>query len=269
MIRFLQSNKSSSDTCSVKIHPSAPDRMSATVSRSAHRRPRGRSALLPLPLVATILVTALPAAVAFAPPLSHLYRRRTSFVWRRMSEEWKNDPGGTDSNQWRSIDDEYSQQQEDWQDVIARKNDGSFWTDFEPTDEETMNDLAGQLESEDDGEDTTVDDAEAWLSTLASISADEVEFNMVEASRADKARQMEEWGFDSETIKNTFAIAVDDKLEKEEVEGMKAFRDASYWDDDDWKTVESHSKVEKDPETEEPFRQQMVGIRCYYGKLEK
>ena len=81
---------------------------------------------------------------------------------------------------------------------------------------------------------------------------------MVEDNRADKAREMADWGFDVETIKNTFGIAIDDSLEKEEVEGMKAFRDESYLDDEDWKLVESHSKVEKDPDTGEPFRQQMV-----------
>ena len=82
---------------------------------------------------------------------------------------------------------------------------------------------------------------------------------MVEAERADKARQMEEWGFDAETISNTFGVAVDDSLEKPEVQGMQNFLKESYWDDDeDLKKVESHTKVERDPETGEPIRQQMV-----------
>jgi hypothetical protein len=34
---------------------------------------------------------------------------------------------------------------------------------------------------------------------LQSIGAEEVEFNMVEAERADKVRQMQEWGFDDKT----------------------------------------------------------------------
>jgi hypothetical protein len=105
-----------------------------------------------------------------------------------------------------------------------------------------------------------VDDSEAWLNTLASISADEVEFNMAEANRADQAREMADWGFDVETIKNTFGIAVDDELEKDEVEGMKTYRDESYWDDEDWKAVESHTKVERDPDSGDPFRQQMVSM---------
>ena len=98
------------------------------------------------------------------------------------------------------------------------------------------------------------------LKTITSTSSNnsEEDMDMVEANRADKAREMADWGFDVETIKNTFGIAIDDSLEKEEVEGMKAFRDESYLDDEDWKLVESHSKVEKDPDTGEPFRQQMV-----------
>ena len=89
---------------------------------------------------------------------------------------------------------------------------------------------------------------------------------MVEANRANKAREMAEWGFDAETIKNTFGIAVDDSMEKDEVEGMQTFRTQSYLDDDDWKTVESHTKVEKDPDTGEPIRQQMVRFHPYVWK---
>ena len=157
------------------------------------------------------------------------------------------------------MDDNYNDQQDDWQEVMSRKKDGSFWSDFEPsddnndTDEITLDRLTTPLDDDPD-----VDaDAEAWLEALASISAEEVEFNINEANRADKAREMAEWGFDLETIKNTFDIAIDDSLEKED-EGMKTFRQESYWEDEDWKTVESHTKVEKDGETGEPVRQQMV-----------
>lgn len=173
--------------------------------------------------------------------------------------DWQNNEKGSDSSTWKSIDDNYDQL-EDWQDVMSRKNDGSFWSDFEPSDDATMDSLLTDSSSRSGDDEDTVDaDAEAWLDALASISAEEVEFNMNEAKRADKAREMAEWGFDSETIKNTFGVAVDDTLEKED-EGMKAFRQESYWDDDDWKIVESHTKVEKDPDTDEPVRQQMVYV---------
>lgn len=210
-------------------------------------------------LVTILLTTAVPAACAFGPqsPLSH-HKRPTTII--QMSDNWQNNPTGSDANQWRSMDDDYAQQEQDWQDVLSRKQDGSFWSDFESTDEDTMDDLTNQLKESKDDETNMVDDADAWLNTLASISAEEVEFNMAEASLADKAREMQEWGFDAKTIENTFGIAVDDSLEKDEVEGMQVYRDTSYWDDEDWKTVESHTKVEKDDETGEPIRQQMVGL---------
>lgn len=179
------------------------------------------------------------------------------------NNNWENNAKGSDANLWRSsLDEEQGEDyQDDWKAVLQSKQDGSFWSEFEPSDEndETMiEDVTGSTE---DIDDTTDRDAEAWLETLASISAEEVEFNMVEAKRADKAREMAEWGFDKETIQNTFGVAMDDSLEtSDEVEGFKTFREQAYLDDEDWKVVESHTKVEKDPETGEPIRQQMVGI---------
>jgi hypothetical protein len=167
-----------------------------------------------------------------------------------MSDSW-DDSSSTNSNEWASSNDNY-EEQEDWQELLARKNDGSFWSDFAPSSEsnETLPSAAGDA--------MMVDEAEAWLDTLASISAEEVEFNIVEADKADKVRQMQEWGFETKTIENTFGVAMDDTLEKEDVEGMKTYRQESYLEDEDWKKVESHTKVEKDPETGEPIRQQMV-----------
>lgn len=166
--------------------------------------------------------------------------------------DWKDSTN--DSNTWKSSDDAY-EQQEDWQEMMARKNDGSFWSEFEPT-AETDEDIKAL---EDGEEAVEVDEAEVWLNTLASISADEVEFNMLEAERADKVRQMQEWGFDDETISNTFDVAVDDALEKEgQVKGMQEFVETGYLDEEDWKTVESHTMVEIDSDTGEPIRQQMV-----------
>lgn len=168
-----------------------------------------------------------------------------------MSDEWKY--LSQDSNTWSSMDDNY-EQQEDWQEMMARKNDGSFWSEFEPSsDDETG--VTDKVEVEE------VEDADIWLDTLASISADEVEFNMAEAERAEKAREMQEWGFDEATIANTFGVAVDNSLEQEvQIEGFQGFLEDGYLDETDWKTVESHTKVEIDEDTGEPVRQQMVYV---------
>ena len=157
----------------------------------------------------------------------------------------------SDTNQWTSSNDVY-EEQDDWQEMMARKNDGSFWTEFESS-EDTNETVAAAAAIEEE-----IDEADFWLDTLASISAEEIEFNIAENERADKVRQMQEWGFDDKTIENTFGVAVDDSLEQQ-VEGLQKFREQAYLNDDvDWKTVESHTKVEKDPETGEPIRQQMV-----------
>ena len=168
-----------------------------------------------------------------------------------MFSDWNDD--SLDSNKWKSSDDVY-EDQEDWQDVLGRKQDGSFWTAFESSDDdsELPNDISGEAKE--------VDESEAWLDTLASLQAEEVTFNMKEADRADKARQMQEWGFDAATIESTLDIAVDTSREADELEGMKAFREDSYWEEEDLMEVESHTKVDKDPDTGEPIRSQMVYV---------
>mmetsp|Transcript_197 Transcript_197/g.409 ORF Transcript_197/g.409 Transcript_197/m.409 type:complete len:441 (-) Transcript_197:330-1652(-) len=189
-------------------------------------------------------------------------------VMRMAGDDWSDDDA-FDSNRWRSSDDDDSDassssskgQGDDWEDVLKSKADGSFWSSFEPSpEEEADKEFSTELKA-DDGIQDLEDDAEAWLSTLASISAEEVEFNMAEADRADKVRQMQEWGFDDVVIKNTFGVEVDDSLEsKDEVNGMQDYRNTMYIEDDDLKEVESHTKVQKDPETGEPIRQQMVYV---------
>lgn len=170
-----------------------------------------------------------------------------------MSDDWTDQTN--DSNKWASADFDYTEQ-EDWQEMMARKNDGSFWSEFAPSAD--TNDTIKTVASEE-----VVDEADIWLDTLASISAEEIEFNIAENERADKVRQMQEWGFDDQSIENTFGVAMDDALEKaDEVEGLKEFREQAYLEetDIDWKQVESHTQVEKDPETGEAIRQQMVYV---------
>jgi len=44
---------------------------------------------------------------------------------------------------------------------------------------------------------------------------------------------------------------------------MQELRETGYLEDEDWTEVESHTKVEKDTDTGEPIRQQMVRLTVY------
>jgi ferredoxin len=224
---------------------------------------------------ATSPTTACFFSLSFHCLVSALLIPRSSTTWSRKQavnqwpkslqrispSDWQ-DQTGIDPNRWLSSDETFNGEgSTNWNEILDSKVDGSFWSSFEPSVEDDES-LVGQMELSvvTTGEDLE-DEAEVWLNTLASISAEEVEYNIKEADRAVKVRQMQEWGFDSETIKNTFNVAVDDSLEtKDEVSGMKDYRKTLYLDDEDWKKVESHTKVEKDPETGEPGRQQMVYV---------
>ena len=77
-------------------------------------------------------------------------------------------------------------------------------------------------------------------------------------------------GFTSEMIGSTLDVAIDTSNEKsDEVEGMQVFREESYLDYEDMATVESHTMVEKDEDTGEPIRSQMVYVdeHTCIGKL--
>ena len=206
-----------------------------------------------------------------------------------MSSEW-NDRESKDSNLWRSSDDENDNNSNandnggmDWQETLARKQDGSFWSSFEPGLENAVgdgvddndsnssnnnNNDAGAVNGSSSASKTAQvavpneeTEAEAWLETLASLSAEEVEFNRKEADRADTARQMEEWGFDRQIIANSLGVAVDNALEEsDQVKGMKEYRERSYFDEIDLAEVESHTMVEIDEETGEPLRSQHVYV---------
>lgn len=131
----------------------------------------------------------------------------------------------------------------DWQDMLNSKQDGSFWSSFDSSDEttgETDNNASSKVAPK-----TEEEESEAWLDTLAALSAEEVEFNMKEADRADKVRQMEEWQFSPEIIASTLGVATTTELEQDEVAGMSDYRLGSYLDEIDLETVESHSMVRK------------------------
>jgi len=94
-----------------------------------------------------------------------------------------------DSNAWVSVDETYDKYDptkedgEDWEDVLKRRMDGSVWSSFESSEDEgkgkdeSAENLKKEHELDDDGE-------AAWLDTLASITAEEIEFNLQEADRA-------------------------------------------------------------------------------------
>jgi len=172
--------------------------------------------------------------------------------------------GGSDSNRWISSDDDTNENDEtpDWQETVERRQDGTLWSSFESgDDDDTPSTTTPPLEDYDDGE--------GFLDAIAAITADEIEFMNTEADRADKVRQMQEWGFDSESISNTLGVAVDDSLETEEGDEMlEKFQEETaetgfgmYLEDDvDLETVESHSMVPVDEETGAPVRSQMVFV---------
>ena len=184
---------------------------------------------------------------------------------RLYADKWDDsDDNSLNPNNWRSMDDEdvptrAAQEVTDWQDLLEQKQDGSFWSSFEPStegsEETSVNATASGETMPSSNEEQ---DAEVWLNTLASLSAEEVEFNIKEANRADKARQMEEWGFDSETIYNTLGVAVREE-DAEEPLGMQVYREEAFLEDVDLETVESHRMVELDEEGE-PVRSQMVYV---------
>ena len=147
---------------------------------------------------------------------------------------------------------------------MVERNDGSIWSSFEPSEDEAGAGAAATgTVSDDDG------GGDAWLDTLASITADEIEFMNAEADRADKARQMQEWGFEAKTISSTLGVATDETLETDaENELLEAFKEETaesgfgmyLGEEIDPSEVESHALVERDEETGEPVRSQMVYV---------
>ena len=151
---------------------------------------------------------------------------------------------------------------QDWMSVMEAKQDGSFWSAFEPSAEDAT---MVESSSNNQQDDATDEDAEsnAWLETLANLSAEEVQFNQKEGERADMLRKMEEYQFSPEVIAATLGVATDTSLEDtEETAALQTYRQSVYdsWDQVDLETVESHTRVAKDPDTDQPIRSQMVYV---------
>lgn len=188
---------------------------------------------------------------AFSTRISRSQRSCISLIHLRASS-WGNDnnPVQDSANAWINGGSESGIIfDDDWETTLKRKDDGSFWSDFE-------------LEQQPSGYDTTIkpekEESEKMLDRLTSIQAEEVSFNVQEAKRADTQRQMEEWGFDSSTIASALNVAVEER--QEEVQGMNDYLEDAYWQEDDLTTIESHKKVPKDPITNNPIRSQMVYV---------
>ena len=157
-------------------------------------------------------------------------------------------------NNWSS--DEMDELGEDWKESL-RLRENANWSLFETSD--------GNADEVKTAENAALDESDLWLDKLRSISFEELEFNRMENERAASVRQMQEWGFSSEVIKNSLGVAVDDKLELEDTNSrlMEDFRAVSFGMitagmDVDLKEVESHTMVEF--EDGEPIRSQMVYV---------
>ena len=206
----------------------------------------------------------------------HSKNRRPSYRDKRKKKLWPlfSAPSSEDGdityvpNKWLSIDELTSLGDASWEETLAAREDGSLWSSFASSDDETDSD-----DSSETTKDVTIDTAdggeEAWLDALASIAADEVEFMSKEADRADKVRQMQEMGFSSESISSTLGVAVDEERETDDTnEVFEAFKQETAKsgfglmvdDDVDLQTVESHTRVEWDDEADEPVRAQHVYV---------
>lgn len=200
-------------------------------------------------------------STAMTSPKDHRRINTNRIRLRPLSLSDKYDSGGSDSNRWISSDDD-TEDKDDWQEDVERRQDGSLWSSFEPDPSESSSPSTPPPPSD-------YDDGESFLDAIAAITADEIEFMNTEADRADKARQMQEWGFDSVSISSTLGVATDGALETEEGDEMlEKFRGETaesgfgmYLDEEvDLETVESHSMVPVDEETGAPARSQMVYV---------
>lgn len=118
------------------------------------------------------------------------------------------------------------------------------------------------------------DDGQTWIDTISQIAADEISFMNAEVDRADKVRLMQEWGFSKDTIAATLGVATDATREMDpNNQLLTKFQDVTKKtgfgmvvkdiDDIDPKSVESHTTIERDEDTGEPIRSQMVYVDEY------
>lgn len=222
--------------------------------------------------------TVLAAALAFAKASAFICHNQRTYRCNKASSSARNrcrplfsdiddtnDDNIYDPNRWISSDEENSLADGSWEDTLARREDGSLWSSFESSDDDS------EINSSaiDSSTDVDIDGGEeAWLDSLQNIAAEEINFMTKEADRADKARQMEEMGFSSESISATLGVATDTELETDEENPLfEAFKEETaktgfgqVVDEVDMETVESHTQVEWDDEADEPIRSQHVYV---------
>ncbi|KAL7541926.1 hypothetical protein ACHAWF_013147 [Thalassiosira exigua] len=175
-----------------------------------------------------------------------------------------------DPNRWIGSDEQSNLGDASWEENLAAREDGSLWSSFAGTDDDAGAGSASPDGSGGGGPDSDGEGGEAWLDALASIAADEVEFMSKEADRADKVRQMQELGFEADSIASTLGVETDDARESyaEENEALEAFREVTaesgfgmvVEEDVDLQEVESHGRVDWDDEADEPVRAQHVYV---------
>lgn len=217
-----------------------------------------------------LLVILLPLSQAFqlSVPAAHYFG--TGISKRTVIFSSNNDGDDTDANRWTSSNDpNYEEENIDW---MERLNQKPSWEDnsFAPSEDDDGNNdnITASTTTTTTPE---VDDGEAWLDILQSISAEEVSFMNKEAERADKQRVMQEMGYSKQAIESTLDVATDSSKEydAETDEIIARFQEETAKSgfgmvvedvDDDLTKVESHTRVEIDDETGEPARSQMVYV---------
>jgi len=136
-------------------------------------------------------------------------------------------------------------------------NDSSRWGDSNVTNWENMvnpnweDDVVLHAEEKDD-----------MLDTLQDVVGEEYEFIEKEADRADKVRQMQEFGYSNEAIINTLDVSLEEVTVDNPL--LDAFNEEGFGvyaeDEVDKSEIESHQTVDLDEETGEPVRLQMVYV---------
>lgn len=89
----------------------------------------------------------------------------------RLAADWNDE--NLSSNQWMSSKPE---KERDWQDMLQSKQDGSFWSEFTPSQDADSTTKSATTSVMDE-----LDDSDAFLDQLAMLASEEIAFNRKEA----------------------------------------------------------------------------------------
>jgi len=172
---------------------------------------------------------------------------------------------GEDPNKWisSSISENLEQYVESWNQPLSPANV-----------EVTKDSSTLPIDSQSKLKSLEEDDGQNWIDTITQIAADEISFINTEVDRADKVRMMQEWGFAKDIIATTLGVATDSSGEMDPNDRLLSmFQDVTKKtgfgmvvkdvDEVDPKTVESHTTIDRDEDTGEPIRSQMVYVDEY------